>query len=239
MPKRIIHRFEIDGQTVKRESATRHYRFVAVSQYTQADKDRDIEYAKRLLASAEEALADEDGLVKDAMRWIERGWADGRTLDEEIERQRQNATSSVERHRESVTEAEAKPIGTWRAEGWSKSAAGAEQAAQRAQKRYGCAVVQVHEVTDVVEREVKPRGRTTKPGRTTKKQLELLQQIAALGDEAYFGCVYGRAVPGLYRNGLVEDGDKVFIPNKSGNGGRHTHRLLITDKGRAALKGAK
>ncbi len=239
MSQKIIHRFEIDGHTVKRESATRRYRFVAVSQYTQADKDRDIEYAKRSLDSAERDLADGDSLVKRATEWFERGWTQGRSLDEEIAFQRKNAQVAVERRRKGVTEAEAKPTGTWRAEGWSKTRAGAQKAADTARKRWQCSHVEVHEVTDVVEREVKKRGRNSKPGRVTAKQLELLRKIDALGDEAYFGCVWGRVVPNLYRNGLLEDGEKVFLPNKTGTGGRHTHRLIITAKGRAALKGSK
>lgn len=239
MTKKIIHRFEIDGQTVKRESATRRYRFVAVSQYTQADKDRDVEDAEGSLAEAQRSLADEDSLVKQAKEWIARDWAEGRSLDEEIEWHRENRRGHVEWHREHLAKAEARPVGTWRAEGWSKTASGAEKAADTARKRWRCSHVEVHEVTDVVEREVTPRGSTTKPGRVTKKQLELLQQLDALGDQAHVGSVYGRAVRGLYRNGLVEQGDRIFIPNKKGTGGLTATRLLITEAGRKALNGGK
>ena len=237
MPKKITHRFEIDGQTFKRESATRRYTHVIVSQYTQADKDRDIRRARKDLATTEARSADEDRLLRYATDAVKRGFNDGRSLEEEIAYIRQLDQGDVTRRREWLAKIEAAPIGAWTAEGWSQSARNAEKAADKARKHN--TVVRVHEVTDVVEHEVKPRGRATKPGRVTKKQLELLREIDARGDEAYFGCVYGRAVPGLYRNGLVEDGEKVFLPNKTGTGGRHTHRLIITAKGRAALNGAK
>ncbi|GAF68916.1 unnamed protein product, partial [marine sediment metagenome] len=55
MTKKITHRFEIDGQSFKRESATRRYTHVILWSYSQADKDRDLDYAR---GQAVKAVAD-------------------------------------------------------------------------------------------------------------------------------------------------------------------------------------
>jgi hypothetical protein len=202
MTKKITHKFTLpDGTTVKRESATRRYTHVIISRYTQADKDRDLIKEKASLAKTEAKLADEAGRkhyfetqvvgVKHLADW---------TIETLRGQDVENHANAVKR----VAQIEAIEVGPdngWACEGWSQSFANASKAGDKAAKYRG--QVRVHEVTDIVEREVK---KTSLSSKLSKAQQAILDAVTAAGDAgADLHSDHGsRVISNVARRGLID-----------------------------------
>jgi hypothetical protein len=180
MTKKITHKFTLpDGTTVKRESATRRYTHVIISRYTQADKDRDLIKEKASLAKTEAKLADEAG----RKHYFETQVVGVKHLaDWTIETLRgqdvENHANAVKR----VAQIEAIEVGP--------------DAKYRGQ-------VRVHEVTDIVEREVK---KTSLSSKLSKAQQAILDAVTAAGDAgADLHSDHGsRVISNVARRGLID-----------------------------------
>jgi hypothetical protein len=190
MAQKITHKFTMpDGTVVKRESATRRYTHVILKQVTQKLHDRMIARAEKDLEAwkAEAGQSDAFYEAKHA-KSVESYTRYGRPVPDYVANKtvayyRECAATSVENAKARLeTTRKHYAVGRWECEGWSQSAKSAQSRASTLRGKYDYHA-EVHEVTDITEREVKKSAGPRTSGKLTKAQKALLDHVTSRGDE--------------------------------------------------------